>query len=247
MLKEFYDFIAKRIHSYFIEVSAEGVLQKGESFCLKLDDTETVQAVSDALKELACKENNLGSYEYECMDGSTYKTFTLKVVNDEVIVAAQINGMTNDFLCATLRNAANEIGKPLLMISSNPIDSAKSGSRDMAANGMPFYADSLMNEIRENVEKNTQLSFLEKRILNFELKRRDNDVFSDKTSLYEYKDLLSIMSGGSIKKENYSAFRLFPVDGKNDYQNEGKGQIDKKLKKIMSYLKNLIVVFDLEI
>lgn len=230
MLKEFYDFIAKRIHSYFIEVSAEGVLQKGESFCLKLDDTETVQAVSDALKELACKENNLGSYEYECMDGSTYKTFTLKVVNDEVIVAAQINGMTNDFLCATLRNAANEIGKPLLMISSNPIDSAKSGSRDMAANGMPFYADSLMNEIRENVEKNTQLSFLEKRILNFELKRRDNDVFSDKTSLYEYKDLLSIMSGGSIKKENYSAFRLFPVDGKNDYQNEGKGQIDKKLK-----------------
>lgn len=38
MLKEFYDFIAKRIHSYFIEVSAEGVLQKGESFCLKLDD-----------------------------------------------------------------------------------------------------------------------------------------------------------------------------------------------------------------
>lgn len=59
----------------------------------------------------------------------------IKVVNDEVIVAAQINGMTNDFLCATLRNAANEIGKPLLMISSNPIDSAKSGSRDMAAKG----------------------------------------------------------------------------------------------------------------
>ena len=152
MLKEFYDFIAKRIHSYFIEVSAEGVLQKGESFCLKLDDTETVQAVSDALKELACKENNLGSYEYECMDGSTYKTFTLKVVNDEVIVAAQINGMTNDFLCATLRNAANEIGKPLLMISSNPIDSAKSGSRDMAANGMPFYSEQLMVEIKEKVE-----------------------------------------------------------------------------------------------
>ena len=49
MLKEFYDFIAKRINRYFLELSAEGALQKGESFCLKLDDSDTVQAVSDAI------------------------------------------------------------------------------------------------------------------------------------------------------------------------------------------------------
>ena len=29
-------------------------------------------------------------------------------MDDEVIIAAQIDGMTNDFLCATLRNVANE-------------------------------------------------------------------------------------------------------------------------------------------
>ena len=145
-------------------------------------------------------------------------------------LAAQINNMTNDFLCATLRNAANVAGKPLLMISSNPIDSAKSGSIDMAANGMPFYADNLMAEIRKMADESTQLSPLEKRILDFELKRRDSDVFSDKASLYEYRDLLSIMSSGSIEKENYPGFRLFPVDGKKDYQNEGKTQIDKKIK-----------------
>lgn len=52
MLKEFYDFIAKRINRYFLELSSEGFLQKGESFCLKLDDAETVQAVADALKDL---------------------------------------------------------------------------------------------------------------------------------------------------------------------------------------------------
>lgn len=230
MLREFYDFIAKRINRYFLELSAEGTLQKGESFCLKLDDQDTVQEVSDALKELATKESNLGTYEYECMDGSIYKTFTLQVVNDEVIIAAQIDGMTNDFLCATLRNAANDAGKPLLMISANLIDSAKSGSRDMSVNGMPFYADNLMSEIRKMAEESTQLSDLEKRILDFELKRRDSDVFSDKTSLYEYRDLLSIMSSGNIAKENFPGFRLFPVDGKKDYQNEGRTQIDKKLK-----------------
>lgn len=230
MLKEFYDFIAKRINRYFLEISAEGALQKGESFYLKLDDLDTVQKVADAIKDLATKGDNCGEYEYQCMDGSVYRTFTLKVIDNEIIIAAQINNMTNDFLCATLRNAANVVGKPLLMISSNPIDSAKSGSVDMAANGMPFYADNLMKEIRKMAEENTQLSTLEKRILDFELKRRDSDVFSDKTSLYEYKDLLSIMSSGSIKKENYPGFRLFSVEGKTDYQNEGKTQIDKKIK-----------------
>lgn len=230
MLKEFYDFIAKRINCYFLELSAEGALRKGESFCLKLDDPDTVLEVSEAIKELATKENNYGEYEYQCMDGSIYRTFTLQVVDDEIIIAAQTNGMTNDFLCATLRNAANVAGKPLLMISSNPNDSAKSGSIDMAASGMPFYADNLMTEIRKMAEESTQLSNLEKRILDFELKRRDSDVFSDKASLYEYRDLLSIMSGGSIEKENFPGFRLFPVDGKKDYQNEGEAQIDKKIK-----------------
>lgn len=230
MLKEFYDFIAKRINSYFLEISAEETLQNGESFCLKLDDAETVQSVFDSLKELALKANNIGTYEYKCMDGSLYRTFTLKVVDNEVIIAAQINGMTNDFLCATLRNAANNAGKPLLMISSNLIDSAKSGSRDMTANGMPFYADNLITEIKKMTEESTQLSGLEKSILEYELKRRDEDVFSDKASLYEYKDLLSIMNNGSIEKENYPGFRLFFVDGKKDYQNEAKSKIDKKLK-----------------
>ena len=230
MLREFYDFIAKKINSYFQSLSADGLLQKGESFCLKLDDVETVENVAIALKELANDNNAMGIYEYTCRDGSVYHTYTLKVINGEVIIAAQIEGMTNDFLCATLRNAANDEGKPLLMISSNPIDSAKSGSRDMCANGMPFYADNLMSEIRRMVEVSTQLTFLEKRILDFELKRRDADVFSDKASLYEYRDLLSIMSSGSIDDNNYVGFRLFPVNGKTDYQNYGKSQIDKEIK-----------------
>lgn len=105
MLKEFYDFIAKRINRYFLEISAEGALQKGESFYLKLDDLDTVQKVADAIKDLATKGDNCGEYEYQCMDGSVYRTFTLKVIDNEIIIAAQINNMTNDFLCATLRNA----------------------------------------------------------------------------------------------------------------------------------------------
>ena len=128
------------IRDSFQTAASEGELLKGESFCLKLDNEDMVINVTEALKSLADRRQSIGKYEYQCLDGSIYSTYTLKLLNDEVIIAAQINGMTNDFLCATLRNAANVAQKPLLMISANPIDSAKSGSRDMASSGMPFYA-----------------------------------------------------------------------------------------------------------
>lgn len=230
MLNEFYDFIAKKINSFFQMAATDGTLLKGESFCLKLDNDDMVINVFSALKELAEESQAIGTYKLVCKDDSVYSTYTLKVQEDEVIIAAQINGMTNDFLCATLRNAANEAQKPLLMISSNPIDSAKSGSRDMAASGMPFYSDQLMAEIRDKVNNSTQITNTEKRILQFELKRRDSDVFSDKASIYEYRDLLSIISSGKIDLNNYQGFRLFSVDGKTEYQNESDSKIDKQIK-----------------
>ena len=230
MLNEFYDFIAKKINSYFQTAASEGALLKGESFCLKLDDEEMVVKVSNALRSLAESNSSLGEFSYLCRDGYEYKTFTLKVLDDEVIIAAQINGMTNDFLCATLRNVANEKQIPLLMISANLIDSAKSGSRDLSASGMPFHADELMKEIREMVDVSTLLTDTEKRILRFELNRRDSDVFSDKASIYEYSDLLAIMSSGKIDDRSFAGFRLFPIDGKVEYQNFGSSQIDKLIR-----------------
>lgn len=230
MLNEFYDFIAKKINSFFQSAAADGTLLDGESFCMKLDDEEMVTEVANALEVLADNNQSKGIYIFQCGDGTVYETYTLKVLNNEVIIAAQINGMTNDFLCATLRNAANEEQKPLLMISSNPIDSAKSGSRDMLASGMPFYAENLMSEIHQMVNESTQLTNTEKRILSFELTRRDADVFSDKASIYEYKDLLSIMSSGKIEGDNFPGFRLFAVDGKVEYQTYNNAQIDKEIK-----------------
>ena len=138
--------------------------------------------------------------------------------------------MSTEFLCANLRNAANEAYKPILLISSDPIDSAISGSRDMASSGMPFYADNLMLEIKEMIEASTQLTTVEKSVLQFELDRKDVDVFSDKNSLFEYRDLLSIMSSGKVNKENFPGFRLFTIDGKADYQTNNKNEVNKFLK-----------------
>lgn len=226
MLKEFYDFIAQRINIYFQNLSAQNLLDKGASYCLKLDDEDMVKCVNNALQNLAESEMIKGEYGYR----DVYETFSLKLKNDEIIIAAQYGGMTSDFLCATLRNAANEADIPILMISSSPIDSALSGTIDMAANGMPFHAEKLMGEITNKVRQNNQLTKTEKCVLKFELSRKGQDVFSDSASLFEYKDLLAIISTGEIKEEEYSEFRLFAIDGKCEYVNCSEKQIERELK-----------------
>lgn len=230
MLREFYDFIASKINIYFQTAASKGTMLPGETFCLRLDTEEMVLEVSNALQALVDKEGNDGIFTYECDNGSVYSTYTIRLFNEEIIIAPQINGMTSDFLCATLRNAANIAQKPILMISATPIDSAISGSKNMSSSGMPFYGEELMKEIRTMVNESTQLTSIEKRLLNYELLRRDADVFSDKASLYEYGDLLAIMSAGAIKRESFPGFRLFYVDGKTEYQNEGQAAVDKKIK-----------------
>ena len=165
------------------------------------------------------------------MDGSTYSTFTIRVKDNEVIVAAQDPNMTSDFLGASLRNAANEQKKPLLMVTARPIDSALSGSRDMSAKWMPFYADNLVSEIREMISTSTTLSMVEKNILQYELDRKEEDVFSDKSSLYEYQELLAIMSSGSIEKKEFPGFRLFYINGKTDFDTYGENRVKKEIQR----------------
>ena len=231
MLNEFYDFISKRIFSFFQVQSDQGTLQQAESFCLKLDDEEMVINVSTSLQTLLSQNNSIGTYKFKCLDGTIYETYTLLAKNIEIIIAAQDSKMTSDFLGATLRNAANEERKPLLMITANPIDSALSGSRNMSSAGMPFYFENLIKEIISMISNSTKLTDVEKEILQFELERREEDVFSDRSSLYEYKELLAIMSSGKINDNLYPGFRLFAIDGKKDFGGQSSSQIRKIIRK----------------
>lgn len=231
MYEEFYRFIAESIIEYFLELQQSGELQKAESFCLKLDDDDMVQGVDKAIKEELKNKNIYTSTNIKCLLGDSYKATTAVLdKNKEIIIATQINGMSNDFLCATLRNGAKELDKSILMISSSLIDSAISGSRNMTASGMPFYHQNIMTKIQEMSNKSTQLTDAEKRIISFELKRRNSDAFSDKDSFYEYVDLLSVVSSGKIDNYQYKNFRLFPIKARTELTNFSEKQIDNYLK-----------------
>lgn len=231
MYEEFYKFIANSIIEYFMNLQHSGKLLKAESFSLKLDDENMVRGVDQALKDEIKRKGIYIDTDINCLLGGIYKAATVALPeNREIIIASQIDGMSNDFLCATLRNAAKELNKSILMISSSLIDSAISGSINMASLGMPFYYKNIMQEIKNIAEESTQLTKQEKKIIDFELKRRDLDAFSDKDSFYEYVDLLSVVSSGEIGQSQYKNFRLFPMKAKTELENMNDQQIDKYLK-----------------
>ena len=232
MFEEFYEFIAKTIINYFMKIEESGELQDAESFSLKLDDEKMVLGVDKAIQKIIESQNKKRITEIKCLLDNTYYATTMAISdNKEIIIASQTDGMSTDFLCATLRNSAKELNKPILMISSTLIDSAISGSRNMAAPGMPFYYENIINEIKVMLKDSSNLSRVEKKIIEFEIERRSFDAFNDKDSFYEYTDLLSVLASGEINNSNYKNFRLFPIKAKSDYSTNNVKEIEDSIRK----------------
>lgn len=204
MLNEFYNYIANNTISFFQAKSA--TIQPGERYCLKLDNESMVEGVNKALKDITALNNIQGNFKY----GNVYSTFTIKLNSVlEIVVASKINGMTDDFL-ATLRNAElTDKRFPILMVTHSTIDTITSGTGDLAANGMPFHAASIIAKIKDDIQ-NEQLKTHEKLLLEMVLHRKQTDRYSDKSSLYEYSDLLTVLGRGYVEAGDYPAFRLLP-------------------------------------
>lgn len=206
MLNEFYNYIANNTVSFF--QSREAVIRPGERYCLRLDSEEMVAGVDQALRSKTLVDGIQGRYQY----GTVYDTFTIRLsASTEVVVASKINGMTDDFL-ATLRNAElTENHYPILMITHSPIDTITSGTGDLAANGMPFHAASIIAKIKEDI-RSAELSPANRILLEFELQRKQGDRFSDKSSLFEYSNLLTVLGRGFVQPADFAAFGLLPDD-----------------------------------
>lgn len=206
MYEEFFNYIATRIIGYFERKCDH--LHDGDRFCLKLDNDKLVEQVNSALYDITLKKEIKGEFSYQ----RKYQTFTIKLINKEIIVAAQVNGMTDDFF-ATLRNIPVSINKnPILMITSAPIDTISSATRDLSAKGMPFCADELFKTIEQDI-KESQLSKSDQVLLMHELKRKKSDRFTDRKSLFEYKDFVISVRAGKVSEDSWINFGLIPDDG----------------------------------
>ncbi len=216
MSEKFYDYIAKRIVSYFQQECDN--LHDGDRFCFKPDNEELVKGVYGALKKITCEKEIQGSFSY----GDSYQTFTLKLKNKEVVVAAQVGDMTNDFF-ATLRNNSTSKNRAILMITYAPIDTISSATRNLSAKGAPFSTEELLEAIGREIKDSKNLSSQDRTLLTHELARKQSDRYADQESLLEYKSLLVSASEGKIAQEDWIDFRLLPdADGLASEKSEKK-------------------------
>ena len=204
MSNGFYNYIARNTISFF--QNHKDALRNGERYCLKLDTEEIVKGVDGALRELTRLDGIQGQYRH----GDVYTTFTIKLSDAlEVVVASKINGMTDDYL-ATLRNAELTSNRfPILMISQSMIDTISSGTGDLSAVGMPFHVDTIVEKIKETIAE-AQLTTVDQTLLENELHLKQTDRYSDKSSLFEYRDLLTILGRGHVIEEDYPKLSLLP-------------------------------------
>lgn len=98
MLNEFYKYIANTTISFFQSHAA--TIRPGERYRLQLDTAEMVYGTYEALRF----QTELGKIQGEYQYGNVYNTFTIRLSElMEIVVAAKIDGMSDDFL-TTLRN-----------------------------------------------------------------------------------------------------------------------------------------------
>lgn len=214
MLNGFCDYIARTIASYFQE-RAEGI-SKGSRYCLRLDTPELVKQTYETLQTLLAQKNVKGYFNFK----GVYETFTLRLMDGkELVIAAKQPDITDDFFTALRNNALTENRFPILIITYSPIDSVVSGTADMSAFGMPFHAESLAQNISEDINK-AHLTAYEQNLLQAELDKRCSDRFSEKSSVYVYSDLLSVIEKGEIDAEACSVFHVFPDKQANRYPNQ---------------------------
>lgn len=215
MLNGFYNYIAKNAINFF--QTKKDSIRPGERYCLQLDTEEMVQGVNKAIQDYARRHGTEGVYTYD----NVYSTFTVRLsAETELVIASKMDGMTDDFL-TTLRNTPlTKKLFPILMITYSPNDSVTSGTSNLSARGMPFHAETLISHIQKDIH-NAQLPKATELLLIDELIRKQFDQFSDRSSLYEYSDLLTVLDRGNILPEDYHLFGLLEDP-------EGEGLIEPK-------------------
>ncbi len=204
MSRDFYKYIATRIVEFFKKESEN--MHKGDRFRLKLDNQDMVSEVNNALIEETAAHSIQGIFKLS----DTYQTYTIKLSQREIVVAAQNEDVTDDFF-ATLRNlTVDAYPNPILMISCSHKDTITSATRDLSAKGMPFHADTLIKTIEHDIKEASSLSSSDVKLLSHELNRVKRDRFADRKSLYEYKSFLSSLRRGRVECEDWLEFRLLP-------------------------------------
>ncbi|MBE6023497.1 MAG: DNA phosphorothioation-dependent restriction protein DptH [Cellulosilyticum sp.] len=203
MLKEYYNYLAKKVVSYFEET---GDIE-GYKYSVMFENNDQVERLYLELSESEIAR----PFVYKNNGEIVYKSFYLEFGRQKLIVAATIDQIKTDFL-TTLRNSIGTEkeefqGAGIFIIYDSNLDSISNATASFQKEGMPFHVNQILNDIK-SIVNSSNMNKIDKQILLYELNKRASDTYKDNSNLFEYKEILSVINSGQIKKENYKEFRL---------------------------------------
>lgn len=204
MLDQFYSYLSSKIIEFF----TTNPLSSGAKYNIQFEKKEQVQALYDELK------NNTLYKEYNYKDNKgevKYTSYLLDFRGVKLIVSATIDNVQPDFLTRLRNMVGVEPGyedKAILFIHDTNLDSIMGGTESFSKEGMPFHINSIQKDIRERVST-SEFSEVDQAIIELDLERKKKDLFGENISIFEYKDLLEIINGTCIEKNQYRNFGLF--------------------------------------
>ena len=219
MSDQFYSYLSNKIINFF----RQNPLKPGSKYNIQFEKEEQVRALFEELKD-----NTLyREYEYKDKDGNIkYKSYQLDFNGVSLIVSSTMDGVQPDFLTRLRNMVGLEAGyekKAILFIHNTTLDSIMGGTESFSKEGMPFHIDSIQKSIKSDLVSKP-LSDVDKAIIEMDLERKKNTLFTENNSIFEYKEVLDIINKGSIEQSQYKDFGLF-------YDKELKDLSGKELKK----------------
>ncbi|SUY47096.1 putative transmembrane anchored protein [Clostridium putrefaciens] len=204
MLDQFYSYLSSKIIHFF----CENPLTSGAKYNIQFEKQEQVR---DLYKEL---QNNTLAKEYCYKDSKgeiKYKSYLLDFNKVKLIIAATIDDVQPDFLTRLRNMVGLEEGytdKAILFIHDTNLDSIMGGTEAFSKEGMPFHINSIQKDIRKRLAT-SEFTDVDKAIIELDLERKNKELFGENISIFEYRDLLEIINGTCIEKEQYKNFGLF--------------------------------------
>ncbi|MDU1412557.1 MAG: DNA phosphorothioation-dependent restriction protein DptH [Clostridium sp.] len=218
MSDQFYSYLSTKIIEFF----NANPLSKGAKYNIQFEKKEQVQALYDELKNNTLYKE----YEYKDFNGQVkYKSYLLNFQNVKLIVSATVDNVQPDFL-TRLRNMVGVEeeykDKAILFIHDTTLDSIIGGTESFEKEGMPFNINCIQSDIQKRLS-DSNFSEIDKAIIELDLARKKKDLIGDSISIFEYKELLTIVNETCIEKVQYKNFGLF-------YDSKLKDFTGKKLK-----------------
>ena len=213
MSNQFYSYLSSRIINFF----TKNPLIPGSKYNIQFEKEEQVRKLYEKLKE-----NDLyREYEYKDSKGEVkYTSYQLQFNDVSLIVSSTIDNVQPDFLTRLRNMVGVEDGyekKAILFIHNTMLDSIMGGTESFSKEGMPFNIDSIQKDIKKTLATES-FSEIDKSIIEMDLERKKDILFSDNNSIFEYEYVLDILNKGYIDKQQYKDFGLFYDDKINDFE-----------------------------